>query len=352
MDLRLIGADARIDSLFSSYSRRGSVLGRIFFADRGRYRLFTVEGERPATVAGRLLLEAGQPANLPAVGDWVAARCGDQNACVIESVLPRRNYLSRRAAGKREEEQVMAANIDTVLVLCGLDRDFNLRRLERYLTIARESGIDPVIVLNKADLCVELAARLDETIRIARGAPVVSTIATADDGLAGLLPLIVPGQTLAVIGSSGAGKTTLLNRLMGRDEYATRETRAGDNRGRHTTTFRQLAPLPNGSVLIDTPGMRELQLWAAEDALDETFEDIAHIASQCRFRDCSHRTEPDCAIREALRNGDIDEARWRNYEKLRAEIRRHEYRTGERAALEEKKRVKKACKAMRDYGRR
>ncbi len=258
---------------------------------------------------------------LPAVGDWVAARPlpGERKAA-IEAVLPRRSAFARKQAGLRTEEQVVAANVDTVFLVQALGHDFNLRRLERYLVAAWESGADPVIVLTKADLAADVGDAVAEAETVAFDVPVLALSAATGEGLPQLEPYLVPGCTVALLGSSGVGKSTLVNRLAGREVLATQEIRA-DGRGRHTTSHRELVPLPSGALLLDTPGMRELQLWAGEESLDGAFADVAELAAQCRFADCAHGTEPGCAVRAALADGRLDPERWDSYRKLQREVR-------------------------------
>src|SRR5437667_7821257 len=239
---------------------------------------------------------------------------------MIHAVLPRRTRFSRRAAGEREQEQMIAANVDLALIVCGLDHDFNLRRIERYLTLARESGAEAAIALNKADLCVDLEARLEDARRVAGGAPVVSICAQSSEGIAPILGLIGRGRTVALLGSSGVGKSTLVNQLLGEERQRVREVRESDSRGRHTTTYRELVPLPSGGALIATPGMRELALWAGPESLDSAFGDVADLALGCRFRNCAHGAEHGCAVQAAISSGELDSERWRSYQKLHAEI--------------------------------
>jgi ribosome biogenesis GTPase len=231
----------------------------------------------------------------------------------------------------------------------GLDGDFNPRRIERYLTLARESRAAAAIVLNKADLCGDLDARPAETMRIARGAPVLPICARSGEGVERVLALIGPGRTVTLLGSSGAGKSTLANRLLGEERQRVQEVRESDDRGRHTTTFRELIALPGGGALIDTPGMRELQLWAGQESLESAFDDIAEVARECHFRDCTHTVEHGCAVQSALADGALDQQRWQSYQKLRGEIAWHERKTDISAAQAEKKRWKSIHKAMRSH---
>jgi ribosome biogenesis GTPase len=285
---------------------------------------------------------------MPVVGDWVAARIAGPDYAIVEAVLPRRSCFERRAAGKREGRQAIAANIDLVFLVCGLDGDFNLRRLERYLILAAESRVAPVIVLNKADLG-DAAARQREVAAVAGSAPVVAVSALADHGVDPLYAFLGPGRTAALLGSSGVGKSTIVNRLLGGEHFRTGAVRESDSRGRHTTTHRELAPLPGGGALIDTPGMRELQLWAGEGSVDEVFDEIAAFAAQCRFGDCTHAVEPGCAVQAALAKGGVSQERWESYRKLLGEARRHEALADALVAQERKRKLKGMMKAARRF---
>jgi len=345
-DLTTIGATDALLGAFQPYAARGLVLGRVSVAHRDQYRLYTARGEMTAEAIGALLYRTERPA-WPVVGDWVAAQPVGPAEGMIHAVLPRRTMFSRRAAGDREEEQVMAANIDLALIVCGLDGDFNVRRIERYLTLAHARGVQAAIVLNKSDVCGDLKARLDEAARVAGSAPVVAITARSAEGIDPVVRLLRPGLTLALLGSSGVGKSTLVNQLLGVERQLVREVRESDSRGRHTTTYRELLPLPQGGALIDTPGMRELQLWAGQDSLDSAFAEIAALAAGCRFRDCSHVVELGCAVRAAVEAGELETSRWESYRKLRAEIAWHARQTDVQAAQAQKKKWKAIHKAMR-----
>jgi len=335
---------------FQPFASRGLVPGRVSFRDRERCRLFTEGGEVSAHIAGALWHGAASPAELPVAGDWVAARQVGHGEALIEAVLPRRTRFSRRAAGRRETEQMIAANIDVVFLVAGLDGDFNVRRLERYLTLAWESGAEPVIVLNKTDLCDSVPRRVAAALAVARGAPVI-TASARTGAVSEITAWLAPGRTIALLGSSGAGKSTIVNALLGEERQQVGEVRQSDSRGRHTTTFRELVPLPGGGALIDTPGMRELQLWAGEENVDRTFDDIAALAQTCRFRNCRHSGESGCAVTEALAAGTLDSGRWASYRKLLAEARRHKQMEDARAGLEAKQRLKRIEKALRQHYR-
>ncbi len=278
-------------------------------------------GEAAGEVSGRFRHRARGPADYPAVGDWAAVRPAGDDLVVIEALLPRRSAFTRKAAGEAVEAQVVAANVDTVFLVSGLDGDFNVRRIERYLTTAWSSGAEPVIVLNKADLRPDLPDVIAETAGVAPGVPIVAVRALADGGLEGLAPYLREGRTVALLGSSGVGKSTMINRLLGEDRFATASmSDAAAGRGRHTTTARELVRLPGGALLVDTPGMRELGLWADDEGLDRTFDEIESLAARCRFPDCGHEHEPGCAVRAAVEDGTIDRRRWESYLKLRREL--------------------------------
>ena len=354
-DLKTIGVTDAIFETFQLYEARGLLLGRVSVVHSDRYRIYTVRGEMSAEAIGALLYRTERSA-WPAVGDWVAVQpVGPEEAplqAMIHAVLPRRTMFSRRAAGDREQEQAIAANIDLALIVCGLDQEFNVRRIERYLTLAHASGVDAAIVLNKSDVCPDLSARLYEAARVAGGAPLVAITARAAEGIEPVRRLVRPGVTIALLGSSGVGKSTLVNQLLGVERQLVQEVRESDSRGRHTTTYRELLPLPQGGALIDTPGMRELQLWAGQDSLDSAFAEIAALAAECRFRDCSHVVESGCAVRGAIDAGELDTSRWESYRKLRAEIAWHARQTDVQAAQAQKKKWKAIHKAMRkDYKR-
>jgi ribosome biogenesis GTPase len=349
-DLTTIGATDAVFEAFQSYAARGLLLGRVSVVHSDRYRLYTGRGEMAAEAIGALLYRT-ERSGWPAVGDWVAVQpLGPAEAPqegMIHAVLPRRTMFSRQAAGDRAEQQVVAANIDLALIVCGLDRDFNVRRIERYLTLAHASGVEAAIVLNKSDVCPDLSARRDEAARVAGDAPVMTIAARSAQGIEPVLRLLRPGLTVALLGSSGVGKSTLVNQLLGVNRQLVREVRESDSRGRHTTTYRELLPLPQGGALIDTPGVRELQLWADQDSLDSAFAEIASLAAECRFRDCSHIVEAGCAVRAAIEAGELDASRWESYRKLRAEIAWHARQTDVQAAQAQKKKWKAIHKAIR-----
>jgi ribosome biogenesis GTPase len=347
MLLESLGATESIFGAFQTYAAQGLELGRVAFSHRDQYRLITETEELSAEPSGAFWFRTPDAASMPSVGDWVAARVVGPTEALVEAVLPRRTCFSRRAAGRREVEQTLAANIDVVFLVCALDGDFNLRRLERYLTLAAESGASPVVVLNKADLCDSLEVLMRETAAVARDAPVVAASTRSSHGIEGLREYVGFGRTVALLGSSGVGKSTLVNALLGEDRFRTNEVRESDSKGRHTTTHRELSPLPGGGALIDTPGMRELQLWAGTDSVEQTFDEIAEAGERCRFRDCTHKGEPGCAVQAAIAAGTISEERWQSYKKLMGEARRHEILAEPLQAQEAKRKMKVLFRAYR-----
>lgn len=321
MTLSALGWDDCCAQSFPPYSAAGLVPARVALEHKHAYVLLSPDGEFTATCTGRLLHASTRRADLPAVGDWVAMRTrpGEAHAD-IHAVLPRRTKFSRTAPGDTGGEQIVATNVDTVLLVTALDQNYNLRRIERYLAVAWESGAQPVVVLNKTDLHPAAALVRAEVESIAAPAPVIALSAARGDGLEALEPWLAPGRTLALLGSSGVGKSTLINRLLGHDRQHTAAISVVVGKGRHTTTHRELIVAPSGVLVIDTPGMRELQLWDAGAAtLDATFADVSALAARCRFSDCSHRGEPGCAIQAALDTGTLDPDRWASFQKLQRE---------------------------------
>lgn len=348
LDLRRIGWDDRLADAFAPYAADGLIPARIALEHTHIYRVLTSEDEILARVAGRLRHHAGARADFPSVGDWVALEPPQQDGDArIHAVLPRRSRFSRRAAGDPTEEQIVAANIDTVFLVAGLDGDFNPRRIERYLLVARESEASPVVVLNKADLVDDALAPAAAIAALAPGVPIHVVSCRAPETLAPLREYLGFGRTGALLGSSGVGKSTIVNRLVGYDLLATRAVRLADSRGRHTSTSRQLVLLPeSGGVLIDTPGMRELQLWDTGEGLLGTFPDVESLAGRCRFRDCRHRQEPGCAVLAAVKAGDMPAGRLESYHKLQEEQAHQARQMDQRAQIEEKRRSKAASKAL------
>lgn len=342
--LRSFGWSEYFSSRLAESGLAGAVPARVVETQRGRLLLQTPSGPRKAEPAGRLFRGGG--VDLPVVGDWVVFQLphGDGPA-VVSAVLPRRNRLSRKMAGARSEEQVVAANVDLVLVVMGLDGDFNPRRLERFLAFAEASGASAAVVLNKMDACDDPGAKMDEVRRVT-SAPTVIISALAGS-LEALDLLLEPRSTAVLVGSSGAGKSTIVNRLRGDDALSTGPVREGDSRGRHTTSHRELFRLPGGSLVIDSPGVREIAVWrGGEEALSTVFEDVEEFAAGCRFSDCAHEGEPGCAVREAIERGELEEARLESLRKLENETAALERRKDERSRREHDRNLGKLYRSV------
>lgn len=337
---------------FAPHAADGLTPGRVV-AQRGINRVSTGDAEFYVDLAGRLRHELEGPggsAGYPAVGDWVAVRppTGEGRG-LVHAVLPRRSHFSRKVSGNRTEEQVVAANIDTLFLVSGLDGDFNPRRIERYLTAAWESGAQPVVVLNKLDRCDDPERCLLEARAVAMAVPVHHVSALTGAGCDILRDYLRPGETVSLIGSSGVGKSTLINRLLGRDAQRTGEIRENDDKGRHTTTHRELIAVPGGGMVIDTPGLREVQLWEADQGLETAFGDIETLAGSCRFGDCRHQGEPGCAVEGAVARGELAPGRLESYRKLGRELHQIQVRNDEMTRLREKQSNKVRQKALRQH---
>ncbi|MEN8614229.1 ribosome small subunit-dependent GTPase A [Dehalogenimonas sp. THU2] len=322
-NLDALGWDSFFQQHFQNMEIPDSVPARVSSESKGSFQAYSRYGEFTVKVTGKMrrLAEAGE--DYPAVGDWVVINPlpGEQKG-MIQAVLPRKSKFSRRAAGERTEEQVVSANVDTVFIVSGLDggRSFNLRRIERYLTLAWNSGATPAIVLNKIDVCSDVDAFIRAVEDIAPGVSVHPVSARNRIGLDALKKYLSKGKTAAFLGSSGAGKSALINALLGQEKQETGDVRQDDRMGRHTTTRRELILLPGGGVMIDTPGMREIQMWAGEEDLQGAFHDIETLARECRFNDCSHSVESGCAVRAAIERGELDSGRLEGYLKIQKEI--------------------------------
>jgi ribosome biogenesis GTPase len=346
-----LGWNDALAQAFARFAADELVPARVSVAYGATFRVITAEGDYLADITGRMRHEAQGRRDLPAVGDWVAVKpttiAGGR--ATIQGILPRTSIFSRKAAGTDTTEQILATNVDTALLMTAFDQDLNLRRIERYLALTWESGAAPVILVNKSDLSDEVETLRAEVDRIALGVPVLAISAKQNEGLDALAPYLIPGRTLVVLGSSGVGKSTLINRLMGEEHFKTREVRDDDHRGRHTTTHRELVVLPSGAILIDTPGMRELQLWSADAGVAGAFDDITALAADCYFADCQHATEPKCAVKQAVERGEMPADRLANFHKLQAEQAALLARQDTVAQQDRKKRDRQGSKAVRNY---
>jgi ribosome biogenesis GTPase len=344
--LAALGWTDELEAAMTTYAERGFEPARVVAEHRGGYYVRGERDDRLASVRGRLR-DHEITGSMPAVGDWVAVCDAPGGRAAIEAVLPRRTKISRKTPWLKAEEHTLVANVDTVFLVAGLDGDFSARRLERYLVTAWDSGANPVIVLTKLDVC-EDDEQIAEAEAVGIGVPVLAVSSVTGEGLDAVREYLVPARTLALLGSSGVGKSTLVNALAGRELMRTGELRR-DGRGRHVTRHRQLLVLRGGAILVDTPGLRELQLW--EGDVDSAFADIAALAAQCRFNDCAHETEPGCAVNGALATGELDPARMRSYRKLERELRAIEARSSKRVSRELKRRWKSRAREVR-YERR
>lgn len=333
---------------FAAQAGEDHVPERVIAEHKGQYRVQTEAGEMAAILPGKVLHAATRRDELPVVGDWVILQILPEEPpkALVHGILPRRSWLSRKEAGTKPGEQPVAANIDTLFLAVGLDDNYRLRRIERYLAVAWQSGADPVVLLTKADLCSQLEERLAEARAVAGIAPIHAVSALTGEGLDALAQYLVPRRTLALLGSSGVGKSTLINHLLGEEVQSTQPVRAGDSKGRHTTTSRQIFLLPSGALVVDTPGIRELQIGDAWEGVAEAFPEIEELAFGCRYADCQHEREPGCRVRAALSDGTLDPARFENYRRMRRELAYQESTRDRKAERERKQQAKKLCKMI------
>jgi ribosome biogenesis GTPase / thiamine phosphate phosphatase len=323
-------------------------IGRVVVQQRGQYKILSEAGEYAAKITGKFYHQIVRQEEYPAVGDWVVYSKAEQDSeASIHLVLPRKSKFSRKTVGGITEEQIVATNIDTIFIVTSLNDDLNLRRIERYILLAWESGANPVIILNKLDLCsdVEEKKRLVEEVAI--GVPIIEISALKNQGIENLSTYVKDGQTVALVGSSGVGKSTLINQLIGQDVQDVGGIREDDSRGRHTTTHRELFVIPTGGIIIDTPGMREIQLTESEEGLSTTFNDIEELAEQCYFRDCTHENEPKCAVNKAIEEGTLAIDRIQSYRKLQKELQYIARKENQRLQQLEKEKWKKITKSHR-----
>ena len=345
MSLELYGWDAQWASEYSRLEKPGCIPGRIQSALRGAYNIWTAGGLIEAPARKKLIRDA---AERPCTGDWVVMQ---ESPPLVEAVLPRRTRVSRKAPGEATAEQILAANLDLLLIVAGLDRDYNPRRLERYMALAWDSGARPVILLNKADIGDDFGPQIEETRALAGEADVLLVSALSGLGIEAVQDLLEAGKTAAFIGSSGVGKSALTNRLVGQELRAVGDVREADGRGRHTTVGRELIVAPAGWLLMDLPGIREVRPWN-ESGVEEAFEDVEQIIAQCKFSDCKHGTEPGCAVRQALQDESLERARFDNYLKVRSEMATLDQQRAKRANIEDQKKLRKLHKTQRDRSKR
>lgn len=351
LDLETLGWSPWLATLFAPFIDGGYLPARVTFEHSRLYRVQTSEREVVAELSGRLRHGIHHQQGFPVVGDWVAIRFVDgEDKAIIHATMTRSSKFSRRVAGDQTEEQVVAANLDHVFLVNGLDKDFNLRRIERYLLLSWTSGVRPVVLLTKADLVADPSRHIAQVAAAAADAPIHVISATAGIGLEQLAPYFGRGRTIALLGSSGVGKSTLVNCLAGKDLLRTGELRMQDGRGRHTTTHRQMVILPDGTLVVDTPGMKEVSLWDVEDQdIDNAFPEIAALAENCRFRNCRHQDEPKCAVKQAIADGTLLPARFNSYQKLQQEIAFLIRRNDKTAHLADRKRLRALLRASDAY---
>ena len=348
MELNDLGWNSHFQRQLEEYgSDQGYIPARVARQNKNSYELLSEFGGLIAEVSGTFSFFAESSTDYPTVGDWVLINLiEEEQKGIIHKLLARKSSFVRKAAGMETDAQVIAANIDTVFVVVGLDRNFNLRRIERYITLIKKSNAKIVILLNKSDLCDVVESKIAEVAEIAPEVPIIELSATCDKEFSQILGYLNHGETVTLVGSSGTGKSTIINRLLGEDLLLTQSTSDKVSQGKHTTTWREIVVLPTGGIIIDTPGMREVQLWADEDDLSVAFDDITALSKKCKFRDCQHGEEPGCAIRDAVRRGAIKEGHLANYDKMKREINFLSRRKAEREKLS-KARGKRIAKFSR-----
>lgn len=352
MNLTTLGFSTYFEEQLTAFKEESKlancVPARITLEHKHSYRVLAEEGEWLATIAGHYAYTSLAREDYPAVGDWVLVEkmAGEEKA-IIHKLFERKSVFSRKVAGLEIKEQIVASNVDIVLLVMSLNADFNIRRLERYLVAAWDSGAKPIIVLTKADLCDDIPGMLREVEQVAFGVDIFVTSARSGEGIAAIQLLFTEGVTGALLGSSGAGKSTLMNALSGEEVMKVSGIREDDAKGRHTTTHRELIVLPSGGCLIDTPGMRELQLWDQSESLSSSFRDIEEFASACRYRDCTHQKEPHCAVQQAIIDGDLEHSRLQSYFKLQKELAFIERKTNVQAKLNEQRKWKQIAKGLK-----
>jgi ribosome biogenesis GTPase / thiamine phosphate phosphatase len=350
MDIKRYGWNSSWNEYFCQYADQGFQPARICAEHKNSYRLLTGDGEMGGEIAGKLHYHASGKSDYPAVGDWVAVtNQSNSGIAIIHAVLPRKSSFSRKMAGNTTEDQIVAANFDTVFIIMSLNKDFNLHKLERYTVLAWDSGASPVIILSKADLCDEVAEKIAMAEASAPGVQIYAISSCNGVGIDQIRQFFQPGRTVAILGSSGVGKSTLVNLIAGAEVVKTQAIREDDDRGRHTTTHRQLVCLPGGAMVIDTPGMREIGMSDVSDGFSNAFFDIEELGQGCRFKDCSHNCEPGCAVLLAIEKGKLSRDRFEGYMKLQKETAYMDAKQNERLRLEQKQKMKRLAVVQKNF---
>lgn len=347
--LKNYGWNDFFEACFSEYAEEGLTPARVAVEHRNYYELYSEKGEITADKSGKLFYQSDSNSVdtglLPAVGDWVAVKpLPNEDKAMIHAVLPRKSKFSRKKAGETTDEQIVAANVDTVFIISSLNQELNFRRIDRYLAMAWDNNVQPVVLLSKADLCDDIYIKLAQSEERLTGTNVHIISAVDGTGIDDLYPYFEGNKTIAVVGSSGVGKSTLINALLNWEKMDVSDISLYKDKGRHTTTHRELTVVPGGGLIIDTPGMREIQLWEGSEGLSGLFEDIEALALECKFSDCRHEDEPGCAVNTAIEKGTLTADRFKSYKKLQNEVKYFARKQDKKAQLEEKKKWKKISK--------